>query len=1036
MMKRFLLSILAILVVIPALAQQQITVSGTVRDETGEVMVGVIVVAKNAKGGTVATTQTDMSGKYSIKCNSKDVLDFHFLGFESVTEKASKNLDVILMPDASSQLDAAVAIGFGAVKKADLTGSVTNVKMAEIRNEPVLSIDQALQGRVAGLEITSSDGEPGSDAVIRIRGSRSLPVTKANNDGVETGSAKTSTNDPLIVVDGVADVVSSLNDINPSDIEAISVLKDASATAIYGARGANGVIIITTKGSSDSSDSASNFSMTFNGSAGVSYLPRNLDLMNAEQYGIYRNEYFQHIGTSANMNMNTPLSGLSVKTPFTNGEGTNWIEDVCRVAPYQNYNVSMNGFNGKQKFYASLSYSDEQGIIKKSGKQNYTGTINVSNKVFKWLTLGAYLRYQYRTQDNFLTRIGGGGVYEAAQYLSPLITPKDSYNPLDTSTPNITNAVVRLNENTDHTDRSMLNISLNASVRISAPWKYKTKFSYYFFDRQRYEYYPSTLPTRTDAMGGSAYRENYGEQSLYYEQTLEYSKEFGRHHMDFMAGQTFKHQTTHRFTLDGDGYIVDAVKWNNMAAVTNKESYGANTDLTIKDKMAFFGRLNYNYARRYYFTFTGRADGASNFAANHKWGFFPSGAFKWAIAKEPWFKKAEWLDDFSLKMSLGQSGNDPNRAYNSLARLESSSGGYPFGGHYSLEYHQARIESPNLTWETTTEGNIALEMELFNSRISLSLEAYKAITTDLLLTVKVPQHTGYDDKYENIGRTTSKGIEFSLSTRNIVKRSFSWTSSFTISHNTSMVNDLGPEAEVVLRQAPTQIAYTTVGYQVGYPINSFWGFQYAGVWHNQEEIERNKITHAYANDQSSTKLGYPIYIDQNHDGTLDSRDIVFLGSPDPIVFGGLQNSFRFKRLSLGVFFTYSYGGKVLNYSEFYMAGSRRTNQYAYMVNAWHPIANPNSNLPRAGIIDYTLPSSFLIHDSSYLRLKTLSLSYRFNIKSRVIREMETSLSGENLALWTNYNGFDPDVSSGSVKGYDNSWYPKSRRFVVSVKIKY
>lgn len=1021
MMKRFLVIIALILAAANAFAQD-INVKGEVRDDSGEAMAGVIVVAKNAKGGTVASATTDQSGKYTISCNSKDTLEFYFLGFANVTQKAARTVNVVMFPDASSVLEEAVAIGYGAVKKADLTGSVTNVKMGEIRNEPVLSIDQALQGRVAGLEITSTDGEPGSNSVIRIRGSRSLSA---------------ASNDPLIVVDGVTDAVSSLNDINPADIEAISVLKDASATAIYGARGANGVIIITTKGSSDSSDSAQNFSLTFNGSGGVSFLPHNLDLMNAEQYGIYRNEYFQHIGTSSSMNMNTPLSGLSVKTPFTYGEGTNWIQDVVRVAPYQNYNLSMNGFNGKQKFYASLAYSDEQGIIKKSGKQNFTGTLNVSNKVFNWLTLGAYLRYQYRLQDNFLTQIGGGGIYYAAQYLSPLITPADSYNPLDNSATNIANAVVRLNENTDHTDRSMLNISLNASVRISAPLKYKTKFSYYIFDRQRYQYYPSTLPSRTEAMGGSASRENYGEQSLYYEQTLEYSKEFGRHHIDVTAGQTFKHQTTHRFSLSGDGYIVDAVKWNNMSAVTNKESYGANTEYEMKDKVAFFTRINYNYKSRYYLTLTGRVDGASNFAANHKWGFFPSGAFKWSVYKEPWFDKAAWLDDLSLKVSLGQSGNDVNKAYRSLARLGSGSGGYPFGGHYSQQYWQSRIASPNLTWETTTAGNISLDMAILNNRISFTLEAYKSLTTDLLLTVKTPQHTGYDDKYENVGSTSSQGVEFTLNTRNIVKRNFSWTSSFTVSHNSSIVNDLGPESEVSIRQAPTQVAYTTVGYRTGYPINSFWGFQYAGVWHNQEEIDRNKITHSYANDQASTKLGYPIYIDQNHDGTLDSRDIVYLGSPDPIVFGGLQNTFRFKRLSLGVYFTYSFGGKVLNYSEFYMAGSRRTNQYAYMVNAWHPIANPDSNLPRAGIFDGSaLPSSFLIHDSSYIRLKTVSLSYRFNFKSRFARELEVSLSGENLYQWTNYNGFDPDVSSGGTNGYDNSWYPKPRRFVISIQMKY
>ena len=350
MMKRFLIIVTLLLAAVNASAQG-ITVKGEVRDESGESLAGVIVVAKNAKGGTVASVSTDKSGNYSIECGRNDTLEFYYLGYATVSEKAARSLNVVMFPDASSVLEEAVAIGYGAVKKADLTGSVTNVKMAEIRNEPVLSIDQALQGRVAGMEITSTDGEPGSDSVIRIRGSRSLSA---------------ASNDPLIVVDGITDAVSSLNDINPADIEAISVLKDASATAIYGARGANGVIIITTKGSADSSDSAQNFSLTFNGRGGVSFLPHNLDLMDAEQYGIYRNEYYQHIGTSASMNMNTPLSGLSVKTPFSYGEGTNWIQDVSRVAPYQDYTVSMNGFNGRQKFYASLSYSDEQGIIKKS----------------------------------------------------------------------------------------------------------------------------------------------------------------------------------------------------------------------------------------------------------------------------------------------------------------------------------------------------------------------------------------------------------------------------------------------------------------------------------------------------------------------------------------------------------------------------------------------------------------------------------------------------------------------------------------------
>ena len=698
----------------------------------------------------------------------------------------------------------------------------------------------------------------------------------------------------------------------------------------------------------------------------------------------------------------------------------------------------MNGFNGKQKIYAALAYSDEQGIIKESGKKNITATLNVSNKIFKWLTVYSNLRYQYRLQDNFLTAIGGGGIYYAAQYLSPLIKPEDSYNPLAIGSVTQSNAVVRLKENTDKTDRSMLSMTVGGTVTLPAHLKFKTKFNYYLFDRQRYAYSPSTLPHRTEEMGGAATRTNYGEQKFYVENTLDYHKDKKGHHIDAILGQTFHNFTSHNFSLSGEGYIVDGMKWNNMGAVANKESYGASTELNTRTKLAFFARANYNYKKRYYLTLTGRLDGASNFSANHKWGFFPSGAVKWVVANEPWLKDVEWLDDLSLKFSLGQSGNDINKSYRSLARMDGGSEGYPFGGKYSQYYSQARIDAPDLTWETTTSGNLALDFAILNNRLSFELEAYKSVTTDLLLTVKVPQHTGYDNKYQNIGQTSSKGTEFSMSSRNIVKRNFSWTTSFTISHNESMVNDIGAETEVSSRTASAGgVAYMTVGYKVGYPVNSFWGFQYAGVWHNKDEIARNKITHAYANDQGSEKLGYPIFIDQNHDGSLNSADIVYLGSPDPIVSGGLQNTFRIKGFSLGIFLAYRLGGKVFNYSEFYMAGSRRTNQYAYMVNAWHPEKNPESNLPRAGIYDSaTLPSSFMVHDASFLRLKTVSLSYRFNIKSRLIRELETTCSAENLYLWSTYNGFDPDVSSGGTNGYDNSYYPKPLRVVFSVKMKY
>lgn len=1020
-MKRLLIILCAMLSAFVAIAQNT-TVKGTVVDEENAPMPGAIVVAKSAKdASTRSSTTTDVQGKYSISCVVGDILEFHFMGYVTASEKvgSKKIIDVKMAQDAAQKLEDAVVIGYGSVKMADLTGSVVNVKMGNVKEEPILSIEQALQGRVAGLEITTSDGEPGSEAVMRIRGSRSIDAS----------------NEPLIVVDGVMDAVPSLSDIHPSDIESVTVLKDASSTAIYGSRGSNGVILINTKGANDQ-QLRQRISLNFKAQAGVAMLPRNLDLMNATEFGIYRNEYYQHSGTSSKYNNQTPISGLSVKNPFDRGE-TDWIRSVSRVAPYQNYHLALNAFQGKQKIYASLSYNDEQGIIKKSGKQNYTANLIYNNAIFDWLNLRATVRYQYRTQENNATKIGGTGIYNSAIYLSPLIDPANSYNPLNNAGTAQSNPVVMLNENIDNTTRSMLSMSVQMEAKFWKYFKFKTKFYYYYFDRKRYIYNPSTLPSRTEKQAGYAKREDYAQMNYYVENTLSYSQNYkGGHHVDAMLGHMSRQYDENLLSLSGEGFLIDAMKWNTMGSVADKDSYTASSNNKKKTLISFFGRVNYNWKSRYYLTLTGRYDGASNFAVNHKWGFFPSMALKWNAAKEPFMENVTWVDNLSLRFSVGSSGNDLSQPYLSHATLSSSSDSYPFGGSQQLQYWLSRIASPNLTWETTTNYNLAIDAAFLNNRIEVSLEGYIAKTRDLLLSVKTPQHTGSDSRRMNIGRTTNKGIELTLSTRNIVKRNFSWDTDLTIATASSIVDDLGPEAQISSKNSPLG-GYMMCGYRKGYPVNAFWGFEYAGVWNNQEEIDRNKVTHALANDAGSTKLGYPVYVDQNHDGTLDHSDIVFLGSSDPIVSGGLQNTFRIRNFRLGVFFNYAIGGKVWNFSEFYMAGSRRTNQYKYMINAYHPIKNPTSELPRAGIIDGAfVPSSFMVHDASFLRLKSLTVGYRWTLKSKALREIEISASGDNLYLWSNYNGFDPDVSSGGVKHLDQAAYPKPTKVVFSINLVY
>ena len=466
-------------------------------------------------------------------------------------------------------------------------------------------------------------------------------------------------------------------------------------------------------------------------------------------------------------------------------------------------------------------------------------------------------------------------------------------------------------------------------------------------------------------------------------------------------------------------------------------------------KMSFLARANYNYKSKYYITVTGRADGASNFAANNKWGFFPSAALKWNIKKENFLKSVDWLDELSLRASAGRTGNDAVAAYRSLERLSTNSKGYIFGGSQEAAYYRGQLPSPDLTWEKTDLYNVALDMSFLNSRLNITAEAYMAKTRDLLMEVQVASQTGYDSHFVNLGNTSNYGLEFSLESRNIVKRNFTWTTNFTLSHNKQNVDNIGTSEYVSVADSGGNNPFMMHGFVKGYPLNALWGFRYAGVWHNVQEFERNEVTHAYTSasvitsDKYATNLGTPRYYDMNNDGTLDQKDLVYLGNADPYIYGGLQNSFTIGNFKLGVYVAYSFGGKIYNYSELYMAGGNTTNQYRYMVNSWHPIRNPESDYPRAGgSMTKDVPSDRMVYDASYVRLKNVSLGYTFDLSKKInwLRDLTLNLSGENLLLWKKYNGFDPDVSSSgdssTLRRLDMGAYPKARTVVFSIQLRY
>ena len=1028
-MKKTILT--AILIGITTLvASAQVKVTGVVLDENNQPMPGAAVLLD---GDTSHGVITDENGRYNITVPSTEsVLRYEFLGYSPVKMMVGKTtLNVNLSPDTSF-LEEVVVIGFGETKKSDLTGSVSSVHMNNVLQSPTLSADQALQGRIAGADIMSVSGDPTEGTSIRIRGSRSIEAS----------------NEPLIIVDGVMNAVTSLADINSSDIESISVLKDASSTAIYGAQGANGVIIVTTK---TGENSTTRMNVNLSVKAGFSQILRTLDVMNAEEFANYNNERQHYAKTSH------PEPGKGYYPDYTKynhkyadpaalGEGTDWIQAMTYLAPYQQYDFSMNGGQKKTNYYASLSYSDNKGIILDTGNKRIAGKITLGHQFNKWLKLNYVNSTIYRQGLQNKANIGGTSVWNGVVYLSPVLTIEDTVNDLynyGQGSP-FNNPYISVKQSQKITETFS---SFNMVIARITPIKGMTiesKNSYYLVQNHQYRYYPGSLPAKAAAnAGGEAQRVEQDTRQLSSDNTITYKSSIRKqHNFDVMGGFSIYYNNKNNESITAKGLLVDALTWNDLSGLTDKNNYSVSSYNTQVRRMSVLARANYNYKNRYYFTFTGRADGSSNFAANKKWGFFPSGAFKWNLSKEQWVRRLNFFQDLSLRLSAGRTGNDAIAAYTSLYSIDSSSSGYLIGGTQSTYHYPNRLASPDLTWETTDMFNAAIDIAMFKGRLKITAEAYYAMTKDLLLNVQKAQHTGFSSYRENLGRTSNKGLELSIETKNILKRNFSWTSEFTLAHNNQMVEDIGTEDFVSTYNDPK--GYMMYGYVEGYPLNSLWGFQYGGVWHNYQEIEDNQVSRQFVDYYSENKPGRPRYVDQNHDGVLNTEDLVYLGNADPILYGGFQNNFNIFGVNLSLYLTYSLGGKIYNYSEFYMAGTYCTNQYSYMKDCWHPLRNPESDIPAPGCSGSSmLPSNFMVHDASYIRLKNISVSYPIDLRRISKKRLKTLTVGfnvDNVYLWTPYNGFDPDVSTSSdtstIRRADVGAYPQSRKYIFSATLNF
>ncbi len=1011
--------------------QQTGRVSGNVTNSNGNPISGA-TISVPALG---ISTSSNSAGRYSLELPSGEhTLKVSFISFASQERKvtvspgSTQEVNISLLEN-SDDIDEVVVVGYGTSKKTDVTGSTSTISTKQFENAPATRIDQLLQGQASGVDVKSTNGAPGAPTTIRIRGSRSI----------------TATNEPIYVIDGIVDPSgTSLNSINPSDIESINILKDASTTAIYGSRASNGVILVTTKKGVAGRDI-----VRISTNQGFSQLPRKLDLMNAREFAEFINEALV-FGNKPPLYPN--IDSLINKI----GDGTDWIDAVTETAPFSSYDASASGGAGGDRgytYFISANLLDQNGIIKNTGFKRYQGRINLTKKFGSRINMGVSTnisREQHKISSlNFGTNTGWSSSFIFLPPTMPIYKEDGSYetyNPIWYTGGHINNPVAVLDKVKN--ERAINNILTNAYLEFELlkDLKLKSTLGINFINQRGNYYSPTDMPQNVfnNTLFGSANSDIYNTLGLINENTLNFKRSFGEHTLDLLAGTSYQTKRVDRLYGAGSNLTNDITQYNNLG-LTELQFRGLASGLDENTIISFLGRANYNYGGRYYLTLTGRADGASNFAMGKKWGIFPSGAAKWRISEESFFKESEIkeiISELAVRASYGISGNQGIANYQSLASLPSNPNSYIFGGQQTLGYTQGNLANKDLSWETTAQFDAGLDMHFFNGRINFTADYYDMKSRDLLLTVQLPSQTGYTSRLINLGRSQTKGFDFSLSGEVLHKGDFSWQANLNVSTNSQQVTDIGPLSKVFL-DAGIGYGVTTSYLQKGYPIGGNFGLEYVGTWKNQQEIdaelakpieEREFVSH-----NSHYLPGGQKYRDYSPDGQININDYHYLGQANPKVFGGIGSSFNYKRLSMDVFFQFSQGAKMYNAMEFFNgSGSSLTNQFHYFVNRWSP-ENPTSEIPKVESRD-NIASTRLLQDASFIRFKSAQIRYSLGglILPHIIKDMDVFASGTNLFLWTKYRGFDPEVNSSggssTIIANDNGNYPNGRVITFGVNL--
>lgn len=972
---------------------QQITVQGVVKDQTGETVIGASVMEKGTTNGTI----TGIDGDFSLNMSPNGTLVVSFVGYKTqeVQVKGQKQLQVVLSEDAE-MLDEVVVIGYGTMKKSDLTGAVSSIGNKDIKDSPVSNLGQAIQGKISGVQIVDA-GKPGDNVSIKIRGLGSI-----NNC------------DPLVVIDGVPTDL-GLSSLNMADVERLDVLKDASATAIYGSRGANGVVMITTKrGTEGKGKLAVSANYSFQNATNVP------SLLNAAQYAELSNDMMVNSGRNPNPEWANP-SEL--------GAGTDWMDELLRTGVMQNYTVSYSGGNEKSHYYVSGGFLDQSGIVKSVNYRRFTFQSNSDAQVLKWLKFSNNITFSADTKKSGSYNIGDA---LKALPIYPVKNEDGSWSGPDGNSEwygSTRNPIGPTELNKSQTDGYNFLANLTAELTFTKWLKFKSTFGYdakfWFIDNFTPKY--NWKPTPTEET--SRYKSDNKSFTYLWDNYFLFDHTFAeKHRVGLMAGMSAQWNTNDYLNAQKNVFMFD-----NVHEMDNgEEMYAIGGNETEWALLSYMARVNYSYEDRYLLTATIRRDGSSRFGKKHRWGTFPSVSVAWRASQEKWFPKNDYINDLKVRAGYGVTGSQASVGnYSYLASYNTSV--YPFGisSGNQTALVSSTLANPYIHWEEVAQTNIGFDASLFNSRVMFSFDAYLKETRDMLVKASIPITSGFEDTtttYTNAGKVRNQGIEMSLHTINLTGE-LGWETNLTATYNKNKIKDLNSDVPYYINQINN--SYVTM-LAKDYPINVFYGYVTDGIFQNQSEVN----THAV---QPGAEPGDIRFRDLNNDGVINDSDRTVIGNPNPSWLFSMNNSLSYKGFELSVFLQGIAGNKIYNANNIDNTGMAAAyNQTTDVLKRWQGEGTSNS-MPRAVFGDpnqNTRVSDRFVENGSYLRLKNITLSYTFPkqwLQKAQIENARLSLSCENVATITGYSGFDPEVG---INGIDQNRYPISRMFSLGLNFNF